>query len=221
MLERRLVGGVDLDRRGGEGGVEIADRRVGLDEAAHRLRRDGLAGDRAYAAGGIRVFGVAHPDARGGIARRLETLGDDQGDGLAIEADAVVGEHRPRRAIDVEGRLHLVEGEILGLFRRVEMRHHQEHAGQALGLRDIDGGDPALGDRGADDEAIGGLALAGIFIGIAGAARDLERTVDTRQRAAENALQVLVENVAGIAGGEVSHVVPPSRSPWCARSCGG
>ena len=45
---------------------------------------------------GSAVFGVAHPDARGGIARRLETLGDNQGNGLAKEADAVFGEHRLR-----------------------------------------------------------------------------------------------------------------------------
>ena len=114
------------------------------------------------AGGGRPGVGVADLDPRRRIAGLLEGLRDDERHRLAPVADPVVGQERFGQAEGhAAGRRRLVRGGVGRLGRGVEMGHHQEDARNGGGCPRVDGGDAAGRDRGADDEAVGGLALSG------------------------------------------------------------
>jgi hypothetical protein len=77
------------------------------------------------------------------------------------------------------------------------VRHHEQHAGRALGRGGLDRGDPSLRDRGLDDETVGGARSRAHFVGVGRAARDLETAVDAIDRLADQAVDVGVDRVAG------------------------
>ena len=87
-------------------------------------------------------------DQLGGVARQLARLGDDGGHGLAREADLadcerVVADLAPRRRRHLEERIRL-RRDLLADQRPV-------HALDRLGLGDVDGHDPGVGVRRADE----------------------------------------------------------------------
>ena len=86
MLGRRVIGGGEFDLGCVERLGEIADLRVFLELCVLSLcRRRG--GPRRLKARTRRHGRVADLDAIGGLARRLVTFGDDDGDDLAIMGD--------------------------------------------------------------------------------------------------------------------------------------
>ncbi len=122
------------------------------------------------------------------IGRLFETLSDHQHDRLAGVVDAVVlhrQQHLDQAALARQlDALHLVG-------QRLELRHggrgdHRDDARQRLRLRRIDRRDAAARNGAADHHAMD-EAVRPVFGGEARAARDLQPSVDTRQRLADAA----------------------------------
>ncbi len=139
-LVGRRVGRLHRDRRGREGLLEIAHPRLGWRDAARRRHRC-----RAVLGGEVEASvraDVVDLDQRGRRARLLEALGDDHGDGLVVVLDL----GRGQEALDVE----LAPAEGSGVL----VRDDRHNAGSGLCRREVHGRDPALGDAGADHDAV-------------------------------------------------------------------
>lgn len=126
---------------------------------------------------------VFHAYQRGGKARDLPFLGQDESDRLPVEQDLVVIERPERRAL--LGRHIVFPRAGRARHRRpVFMRENVEHAFDAQRVARVNVRDAALGDRrchdGGVDEAID-IVLAGIL----GGAGHLGMTVDAGGRSAD------------------------------------
>ena len=81
------------------------------------------------------------------------------------------------------------------LLGRISIGQHQDHARRALRRTRIDRLDSSLADRRFDDEAIGRLRTLLHLVGVASASGDLQPSVDTIQRLADDALRADIERV--------------------------
>jgi hypothetical protein len=129
VLGRRGIALVDPHRRGGEGGLGVADLRV-LEAGVglHDLRDQPGAAE----GGARRAPVVAHPQPVRGVARRLVGLGQDHRDDLAVVAD-VGGIQHGDRGRSAPGRCHLLQ-----LAGGVAPGQDVDHAGQRAGLALVD-----------------------------------------------------------------------------------
>ena len=109
---------------------------------------------------------------RGALAGGLQRLGEHRGDDLPAIGDG--------------GRLQDVQLAVVDLrdARRVLVGEHGEDAGVLQGGLGVDRGDAAVGDRRADDPAVGDV-VGRVLDGVARDARDLVGGVKAAQRGAE------------------------------------
>ena len=92
--------------------------------------------------------------------------------------------------------MHLRTGEhgvgfvmiAFALLGRISIGQHQNYAGRSLRRTGIDGLDSSLADRRLDDEAIGRRRTLLELVGVASPACDLEPTVNSIERLADDAL---------------------------------
>ena len=136
--------------------------------------------------GGQRL--VVDLDQLGGVERLGLGLGHDQRHRLAGEADLAVGEQRLRR--EGEGLAGLDVGLGIGpqrlqpVGRHVGRRQHRQHARRAPGGVDVDGADPGMGMRRAQDDGVG-QALEPQVVEIGAAAGDEARILAPPGRIAD------------------------------------
>ena len=189
------VGLVQLDRGGGESGVEVADTGVGIALAGRR--RAVLGAGQVEAALGALVLDL---DQVGGGAGLLEGLGDHDGHGLMVVLDL-------RTAQEVGG-VEVALGQLAG----VGGVDDRQHARRGLGAGQIHRDDAAFGDGGAQGVAVGDV-LQGVvaLIGVGRRAGGLQRAVDAVGRLADD-LQ-LVDRI-GRSGGVELHGSSSARRSW-------
>ena len=151
VLDRGLVAGVDLHRRGGEDRLRVADLGVLVPLAALAapaallggvLGCDGR-GSRAVEVARGRLLGIGDLQPVRRFLRVGSGVGDHQGHDLAVVLDAVAGERS-------DGSAHvalLVEG-LAGIDQLADVSVGQDvhHSGDSAGGGLVDGGDPAARD---------------------------------------------------------------------------
>ena len=187
-LIRRRIGLLELDRRAGEGAVEIA--RLGIGRSAKALRRDHTVQPFRGKVELAVLRRIVDPHQRGGGARIFERIGDDQRQRLLIMFDL-------RTAQQMRG-VHAA----LGQLARIGVRDDAEHARRRFGRAQVHRGDPPLGDGGAHDPAIGSVGRGVVaLIGIRSGARHLGRAVDAVVRDADHA--PLVDRIPSCGGVEL------------------
>ena len=179
-LQGRRILHLDLHRCRRIRGVRVARRRVGR-RVATILRGDGPVD--VVGEGGIDGVGrVADLDRIGGGPRLLEGLGHHAGDGLAVMADAIVDEF----GADLLA--------LLPLFRGVAIGQHRDHAGHPLGDGGVERRDPALGDGGGHEVAVGDPLRLLVLVGVSGCAGDFRLAIDPVQGLAD---QPVLDRVEG------------------------
>lgn len=166
-LVRRGVAGIDLDRRGREGRVEVAYRGLRWTAKWRRLRdRRAVQLLRQIVAAGLTH--IVHAYQRSGRTRLLEGVGHHHRNGLVIMLDL----WRGQEALHVE----LAGAQCLGVL----VGEHMQHAGSFRSGGGVDVRNAPLGDCGADDVAIRQLLQVVVpLVGVRRAARHLERAFDT------------------------------------------
>src|SRR5262245_35321802 len=189
MLIRRCIGPIELHGRGGEGGFEIADRAVGGRTAINRSWNLRVRGRLAQVILG-RLRGVAHVHQRGAGTGLLEALRDHEGDREA-EKTHQVGIERGFCACET---IRQVKRAPWRLRRCIILGQYEQHAGRALGIAYLYASDTALADRCGHDKPVRGLVLCGIFECVLGAARHLQRAVDTIERATDRSDEVALRH---------------------------
>ena len=109
--------------------------------------------------GDVRFLVVVDPHQGGRELGDLRLFGDNQRDRLAVEQDPVVVERPEGRPF----RRHVVLVGAVGVRhpRPVRVREHVDHAVDAQGIARVDARDPALGDGGCDDAAVGEVGRDG------------------------------------------------------------
>ena len=118
--------------------------------------------------------------AKRAVARN-GVLGNDHGDVVTVDADAVVEELPVRKvallgvAVGVPG----VTGHGIGPVGHVEAGEDRHHAGDLLGLRGVHRDDPTVADRGVEDPRLK-AGLGAEVVGEHGTSRDLVVRVDAR-----------------------------------------
>ena len=153
-----VVGGeperrVDADLGSGEPGAGVAARGPPRHQAAEDPFRVIRISPARLDRGDRRGLGVADPDQGGGVLRLLPGAGHDDRDRLPGVADDIVL-HREKclarcRAAEQRGdQRHLVH------LRRVVVGQDPGYPVGAGGLGDLDRGDPAAGDPGAEDRSV-------------------------------------------------------------------
>ena len=180
VLIGRGVVRIDLRRRVGKTGFEIADGAVGGHAAVQATRVLGK-GSRGVEIVLARQGIVLDADHRGGGAGLFKRLGDHERDREA-EIEHLVGVERGLGAREAVPQVHRSPW---GLGRRVVFGQYEQHARHDPSLARVDRDDAALGNRGADDEAIGGGALRRIFEGIGRSACHLQSAIDAIDRKAD------------------------------------
>jgi hypothetical protein len=160
----RAVVRIEPNRCCGKSGSEVADRRIG------RTARHGAGlrpiHQRSEVERALLLTVVSADKLRGG-AGLLEGFSDYDSDGLMVVLDLRTTE-----------QLGYVEVTLVELACIVG-RDDDEHTGGGFGLAEVDALDPSLGDRRADDIAVGLVRRDVVpFIGVRRGAGNLERTVD-------------------------------------------
>ena len=169
---RRGISGIDLHGRAAESPIEIAQgvlHRFAA-EAGADFGRAFDAGKIVNAIGGI----VLRPDQARCGSGLFERFGHHDGDRLMVVGDVAAAEER--RVIVGAGPNRLMFGR----------RNDRDDPGRPAGIAQLHRPDPALGNRRADDPAIG-LTSGDIvpLCRIGRGARHLERPVDTRSGLAD------------------------------------
>ncbi|MCY1216472.1 hypothetical protein D9M72_283450 [compost metagenome] len=181
VFHRRGVDRIDHGGGAAQAGVRVAAMAVGRSVLV-------LVGFACLCAGLRKVqhgvgAPVLHRQAAGGVARLLQSVGHDHGDGLVVVVDGGV----LQQVHDVPGRGNVRGGlAALGQVRCIEGCHHQPHARHALTGGGVHRRDLAAGD-GAGHHHRMGQALQRMVGGIAGAAGDLWDAVDTVEGGAGHA----------------------------------
>jgi hypothetical protein len=180
VLVGRDVVRIDLHRRIGEGGVEIADGAIGRLGGAELAGIDRCRGRLMQIVFALR-WRIVNAHQSRGTRRLLERIGDDEGDGETEERHDVVVQrgHRARKAVR---QIDRAEGM---LRRRVVLGQHQAHAGRMLCLLHVHRGDAASADRRRNDNAVERRALRRVFVGIGRLAGDLQAAIDAIERKAD------------------------------------
>ncbi len=203
-LVRGGVGGVEFHGRCIEAALEVAGAGVGRVVFPVRLDRLVLLGGQVEASF---LFDVFHAHEGSGGARLLEGLGHHQGHGLVVVLDLGAGQQ--------VGDVLVALAQLAGIGGR----DHGQHAGRAARGLDLDRGDAALGDAGADHEAVGGVRhFLVVLVGVGRRAGAFERAVDAIERLADVALAV--DGIGGGGSGEFHGVSLSSLRSSLPRGCG-
>lgn len=172
VLDRRAVAGLDPNRRGAVGGVEIAALGGQLGGSLMGLVEGG------QQVGLVRLGLDIDAQQRARVAGQFQAPCQDQGKGLAAVQDAVVEQRAEGFAF---GGIGVLVGLVVARHRRpVQVIQYRDHPGYRQGRRTVYAAHPAAGDVAADHaavEQVGGR----IFGGVASLAGDLGWPVDAIQ----------------------------------------
>ena len=176
-LQRGSVSQVKLDRSRSEGAREITHRAIGLNRASVNpgsARPIEIVAQHVFT--GRLIIADAHQV--GGCPSLLEGFGHHKRDRLAVIRHLRTGEHRMG--------LMVITRALRG---RASMREHQKHAGRFIGRARINRFDAPFADRRFENIAVSRRWSLQHLICIAGAPGDLQPSVHTIKRLADNALR--------------------------------
>ena len=181
-LQRRGIYDVELHRSRGESASEITDCAIGR-RPVFRVRNPRLIQTAAQTEFSRRAV-IAHAHEVGSCPGFLESLSDYERDRQTVVKDLRACEHGM--------------GDVMiacALMWRISIGQHEDNARRTLRRTRIDGLDLSLADRSLDDEAIGRLWILLHLVCIASASGNLQASVDTIQRLADDALGADIERV--------------------------